>query len=379
MRVDRDIESAPGRNVIAVIGIDRYRGWPALHNAVADASGTRRLFQQLGFEELTPPLLDDQATGQAIHALVTDDLMALGADDRLVLFYAGHGSTRVRQLANRQIKTGYLIPCDASSARDKVASWIDLDGWLRKVSLLPARHILVILDACHSGIALEPVIRWRDTGSWKDAPLATLAARQSRRVITSALDDQVACDSGPVHGHSLFTGCLIEGLTHGLVRDARHFTTGSELGLYVQQRVQTYPGSRQTPDFGTFDFDDRGELPIPLAIEPTAQAVPAMPPPMPRRRTPRSSKARMTGPEIAELREAILEAFDKSEFDRFLFDHFDYDRARAVGDGGLRDIVDLVLRDFVRQGRSAALIDKVAEVRPHDLTIQEIHAKHLGH
>jgi hypothetical protein len=45
-------------------------------------------------------------------------------------------------------------------------------------------------------------------------------------------------------------------------------TTGSELGLYVQRRVETYPGSRQTPDFGTFAFDDRGEMVIPLATRP---------------------------------------------------------------------------------------------------------------
>lgn len=91
--------------------------------------------------------------------------------------------------------------------------------------------------------------------------------RQSRRIITSALDDQVALDSGPVHGHSLFTGCLIEALTDGIKKSGRRVTTGSELGLYVQGRVQTYPGSTQTPDFGTFTFDDRGEMIIPLSIE----------------------------------------------------------------------------------------------------------------
>jgi hypothetical protein len=29
--------------------------------------------------------------------------------------------------------------------------------------------------------------------------------------------------------------------------------TGSEVGLYVQRRVKTFPDSQQTPDFGTFD------------------------------------------------------------------------------------------------------------------------------
>lgn len=140
-----------------------------------------------------------------------------------------------------------------------------LIGDFRK--LLPAKHILVVLDACYSGLALDPIIKWRDVGSWHDVPLSTLNARRSRRIITSALDDEVALDCGPAYGHSLFTGCLFEALTHGVRKDGDMVTTGSELGLYVQRRVQTYPSSRQTPDFGTFALDDRGEMIIPLAAE----------------------------------------------------------------------------------------------------------------
>jgi hypothetical protein len=144
--------------VIAAIGIDRYLGWPRLTNAVADARGAVALFERLGFEQVTEPLLDGAATGKALEGLVKDDLKKLGPDDSLVLFYAGHGGTRAHRLGDQVIKTGHLIPADAS---DRAATWIELDGWLRAVSLLPARHILVILDACHSGIALGPIIKWR--------------------------------------------------------------------------------------------------------------------------------------------------------------------------------------------------------------------------
>src|SRR4051812_38871053 len=102
---------ATGRNVIAVIGIDRYQHWPRLSNAVRDATGAAALFRRLGFEEIAP-LLGDRATGTAIESLVTDDLMALGPDDSLVLFYARHGGTRRHHLGGEVIKTGYLIPVD---------------------------------------------------------------------------------------------------------------------------------------------------------------------------------------------------------------------------------------------------------------------------
>jgi caspase domain-containing protein len=298
----RDIELASGpegtigrsgRSVIAAIGIDRYQGWRRLRNAVSDARGALALFERLGFEQVTRPLLDGAATGKVIQELVMDDLRTLGPEDSLVLFYAGHGGTRTDRLGSQEVKTGYLIPVDAS---DRAATWIELDSWLRAVARLPAKHILVILDACHSGIALGPIIKWRDTGTWQDTPLSTLKARRSRRIITSALDDQVALDSGPVYGHSLFTGCLIEGLTHGLGGGSRRVTTGSELGLYVQRRVETYPHSRQTPDFGTFDFDDRGELVIPLVREqpeePVAPVGPRPPSdPVPKARPPIASPA----------------------------------------------------------------------------------------
>ena len=206
MRDHRDIEpetaatapaSGGGRNIIVAIGIDRYRSWCPLANAVGDASGARALFQRLGFQEVVPPLLDEGATGVALRKLVSDDLKALRADDSLVLFYAGHGGAQTHDRGGKRIKTGYLIPIDAE--RDRVWTWIDLEGWLRSVSLLPPRHILVILDACHSGIALDPGIKWRDLGPSDSAPSAALHARCSRRVITSALDEELALDQGPAH------------------------------------------------------------------------------------------------------------------------------------------------------------------------------------
>ena len=63
-------DARDGREYIAVIGIDRYRTWDRLHNAVSDARGALSLFAGLGFELLAPPLLDDDATGDALRRLV---------------------------------------------------------------------------------------------------------------------------------------------------------------------------------------------------------------------------------------------------------------------------------------------------------------------
>jgi len=252
----RNSDSRTGRNLIAAIGIDRYQRWPPLSNAVNDARGALALFEQLGFEQAMPMLIDDAATGRAIQSLVRDDLVTIKPEDSLVVFYSGHGGNQEHLVGDQEFTTGYLIPADAE---DKVATWVDLDAWLRSIARLPARHILVILDACYSGIALDSIIKWRD-GVSRNQRLSTLRARPSRRIITSARGDERAMDGGPYPGHSLFTGCLIEALTHGLRRDGELLTTGSELGLYLQQRVEAYPRSQQTPDFGAFDLDQRGEM-----------------------------------------------------------------------------------------------------------------------
>jgi hypothetical protein len=257
------------------------------------------VFHQLGFEDAVPPIYDEHATAAALHALVTDELTALGEDDRLVVFFAGHGGTRIHKAAGEQIKLGYLSPVDGARARNKLSTWVDLGEWLRRIAVLPPKHILVIVDACHSGIALNPVIRWRDDPSLDEVPAAVLQERRSRRIITSALDNELALDSGPVHGHSLFTGCLIEGLTGG-IRGDRGIITGSAIGLWVQRRVRTYPRSRQTPDFGAFDLDDRGEMAIALPAAPgrPAEAAPGSDPvpPAQHEQAALQSAARPAGP-----------------------------------------------------------------------------------
>jgi hypothetical protein len=150
------------------------------------------------------------------------------------------------------------------------SSWLQLDSWLRDIARLPPRHILVIIDSCYSGVALG-LPRWRSS---PDVPteLAALQSRRSRLIIASALEDQRAMDSGPVLGHSLFTGCLIEGLSGGWAGAGRRVVTGKEIGQYLQQRVRAYSRSAQTPDYGTFDLDRQGDIVVPLVGERTASA-----------------------------------------------------------------------------------------------------------
>ncbi|HEU4734730.1 MAG TPA: caspase family protein, partial [Kofleriaceae bacterium] len=276
-----------GRMWVAVIGVDRYRSWGRLHNAVADARGALAAFQALGFDPVCEPILDEAATCAALDRLVKDELTALGVHDSLVVLFAGHGHTVTTRFADGTCsKRGYLIPVDGGPLGGGTSSWLDLDSWLRQIAHLPPKHILVILDSCKSGIALAPITRWRGDVALGE-PLERLRERRSRRVLTSALDDQVAADGGPVAGHSLFTGCLIEALRGGVARQTGdRFITASEIWVHVQRRVATYPLSVQTPDFGALELHDHGDL---IVVLPETE-----PPPPPEDST--MAPHRQTGP-----------------------------------------------------------------------------------
>ena len=252
----------PKRRIVVTIGINAYQTLPKLRRAVSDAEGVRRLLtDQFGFVVLAPPLLDAEATKAAIEALIYDKLRELlQPDDALVLFFAGHGTSRVDIIGNKKVEHGYLVPV-AAAGGNSYSDLIDIEHFLSQVGSLPAKHILVVLDACDSGMALGTSVKqYRDKPSFA----RDLARPLSRRVITSAQRNQPALDGGPIAEHSLFTGTLIDGLRWGKAAYGNDFVTSSSLGLYLQQQVGLASESQQTPDFGSFHLDDRGELLLPI-------------------------------------------------------------------------------------------------------------------
>jgi hypothetical protein len=264
--VQTEIADVPeGRLLVAVIGINQYIHWQKLKNAVQDAVGLQQtLIDKLGFSAPIPPLLNEAATKKAINSLIEDQLREeLQEDDNLILFFAGHGHTRVDKVGGKDIGgTGFIIPVDGRGPKEVWGDYIQIDPLLQSISKLPARHILVILDSCHSGFALgEAMSSFRDAVRYEK----DLSSRISRKVITSARRDQLALDGGPIPGHSLFTGTMVDGFNWGKADlDGNGLITSSELGLFIQQQVGQASESKQTPDFGSFHLDDRGEMVISL-------------------------------------------------------------------------------------------------------------------
>ena len=104
-----------GASRALVIGIDEYTNASPLSYAVSDAGAIRDLLvSDFKFPASDVTLLtDNAATKQSIlKAFLRFACDDVGLDDRLVVFFAGHGHTRTGSRG----EVGYLVPHDADMA-----------------------------------------------------------------------------------------------------------------------------------------------------------------------------------------------------------------------------------------------------------------------
>jgi hypothetical protein len=215
--------------------------------AVNDAKGVANALKPLGFPETNiTTLLDRDATRDAIMAayLHFADKTNVGEDDRLLVFFAGHGHT-----LNGRRDTGFLIPVNGDTA--ELSTLIRWDELTRNSDLIAAKHVLFLMDACYGGLAVNR----------KPAPPGTMRLledmmqRYSRQVLASGKPNEPVADGGGVRpGHSLFTAHLLDGL-EGAAATPEGVLTAQGLMAYVYEKVGTDPFSKQTPHYGSFDGD----------------------------------------------------------------------------------------------------------------------------
>lgn len=78
-----------------VIGVNQYQKWPSLQYCVNDAKSVRDRLVTLGFPTQNIFYLTDaQATKNQIERVLGDELRRkVGKDDRVFIYFAGHGQT----------------------------------------------------------------------------------------------------------------------------------------------------------------------------------------------------------------------------------------------------------------------------------------------
>jgi uncharacterized caspase-like protein len=120
-----------------IIGISAYEEENTLDNARNDAEAINGVLKRnYSFRNIYGPVFDKKATREELGYIFEDivrDESKIGAQDRLIIFYSGHG--KIRSTYNdegAEIKQGYIVPCDGK--KERYSSCISMDSILEIVS-----------------------------------------------------------------------------------------------------------------------------------------------------------------------------------------------------------------------------------------------------
>lgn len=242
------VEEVPlyGASHALVVGIDDYTGgWPRLSNAVRDAKLIAGALRLKGFDVV----LETNLTSAEMERTFKEFFIVKGADPdaRLFVWFAGHGVSQGGE--------GFLVPADApkpdSGARFKL-SVLPMRRFGEYVRLAESKHVFAIFDSCFAGTVF-------DNQRALPPPAVTHATTLPvRQFLTSGDADQTVSDDGT------FRELFIRAIQGQETSDANGdgYVTGSEIGLFLSDRVANLTLSRQTPRYGKLrDKDlDRGDF-----------------------------------------------------------------------------------------------------------------------
>jgi tetratricopeptide (TPR) repeat protein len=226
-----------------VIGIENYAVAPKMPGAVERGKEVAGVLRRLGFDEVIE-LYDKDAASKRLLQMLTDYLpRKVGRQDRVVIFFAGHAGVTSESPAK---ELGYLVPWDAQLTNATKSVTVDhLKEFSRRIA---SKHTLFLLDADIRGWEVTAPQQLSLEG--RLAPEEDTEKRAVQVLLAAEKGESVAQD-----GKSLFVASLITGLQGAADLNKNGWLMGSELGTYVQRRVQEESNGAQHPQFVQLDGD----------------------------------------------------------------------------------------------------------------------------
>jgi len=237
-----------------IIGINNYRYLPELDFAITDAEAIKDvLIHEFDYKDDHIILLtEEQATLQRIREVLGDELpKKVRENDRVLVYWAGHG--HVIDLPNGG-EIGYLIPADGSLTNlySTCLSMSEINSFAK---LIPAKQLLLLIDAPFSGLATE---RTRDLGDIDREYFERIIRAKAVQIITAGRPAEAVIESSR-WGHSVFAYELIKGLKEKLADyNNDGIITATELATYLKPNVTKRSNYRQTPQYHI--LDGKGEF-----------------------------------------------------------------------------------------------------------------------
>ena len=212
-----------------IIGVNEYHD-PLISNLSEPLRDAELLMSTLtenyNFREEHIRLMENPTRNELIQAL--DELAhEVKKNDNLLIFYAGHG------LWDDQLKKGFWIPADART--DNRANWFSNADLRDYMGGIPAKHTLLISDACFSG----GIFKTREVFSSVTPATVELYKLPSRKAMTSGAMTTVPDKS-----------VFIEFLIKRLNENTNPVLSAEQLFASFKIAVINNSPTRQVPQFG---------------------------------------------------------------------------------------------------------------------------------
>ncbi|MCG8036131.1 MAG: caspase family protein [Candidatus Thiodiazotropha taylori] len=233
-----------GRYDIAVLvanGEYEHEGVPAVKYAHNDLKVMKKyLMRTMGYLKENIIIEKDASKG-AMETLFGSERSPNGklkrfvrrGKSRVFVYYVGHGAP------DPDTGDGFFVPVDADP--DYIAnSGYALSTFYANLRKLPAKELVVVLDACFSGRTPKGLL-------FKNVSPALLKVKESASgiqtgaVFSSARGDQLS-SWYPKKQHSLFTYYFLKGLQGEADRNQDKKITMGELNAYVSEEVEYMAG-----------------------------------------------------------------------------------------------------------------------------------------
>jgi TPR repeat protein len=223
-----------------IVGVSRYDHRRQLKGVPDDVRAVKAALEAQSFDV---EVVQDPTYRQLDEALRDFANRKGGSKNtRLLFYFAGHGET-VQVGGPDAPKRGFFLPRDADKPSTAGRAPLNalpmyyLEAFAK--TQLAAKHVLFVFDSCFAGSIFRG-----EPGSSPPPAITKLADRPVREFITSGTEDQEVPDE------SKFRREFVAALSGDA--DANHdgYVTGTELGMYLKDRVANISEGKQTPSYG---------------------------------------------------------------------------------------------------------------------------------
>ncbi|MBL0406183.1 caspase family protein [Microvirga aerilata] len=223
-----------------LLGVQAYKDpeLPPLSAATRDAerlAGALKSIAGRFIAKVETQVLPEASTPGLVFDKIREAAHATGPEDRLLLFYAGHGVVNRRGATADQQFMLTFIGTKANDLTHTAMRWSEMTDALAE----SRGPIVVLLDACHSGLAGSEALATND-----DLASALFTRRGGATLILAGSKGRQASLEDQTARTGLFTSAVVKAIRSGAQKGPLNL--GELYGVVKSKVVETSSG-RQTP------------------------------------------------------------------------------------------------------------------------------------